>query len=43
VVQAKKCGLAPVLVFGGFDFAPPADLAEMNACYPRTLATLPLI
>ncbi len=37
------CGAAPVLVMSGFNISPPATLAKMQACYPRTLADLPLV
>jgi hypothetical protein len=39
----KLCGVAPVLVMSGFNLSPPAAVARMDACYPRTLVELPLI
>jgi mannosyltransferase len=39
----KQCGPARILVMSGFDLAPPDEIAKMDACYPQTLAELPLI
>ena len=38
-----QCGAAPVLVMSGFNISPPAAIAKMEACYPRTLAELPFV
>ena len=39
----SQCGAAPVLVMSGFNISPPALVAKMEACYPRTLAELPFV
>ena len=39
----KQCGASPVLVMAGFDISPPAAISKMDACYPQTLAELPLV
>jgi hypothetical protein len=36
----KHCGSSAVLVISGFDYIPPAQFAQMDGCYPRTLADL---
>jgi hypothetical protein len=38
-----QCGPAPVLVMGGLNISSPAVVAKIEACYPRTLADLPLV
>ena len=38
-----KCGDTSVLIMSGFDTSSPAEIAELDACYPRTLAELPLV
>jgi len=38
-----QCGTAPVLVMSGIKMSQPSAIAEMDACYPRTLATLPSV
>jgi len=43
VTGADGCDAAPVLVMSGFNISPPALIAKMEACYPRTLADLPLV
>jgi mannosyltransferase len=39
-MAGKQCSDASVLVMGGFDFSPADAVAQMDACYPRTLAQL---
>jgi hypothetical protein len=39
----RQCGAAPMLVMSGFNFMPPALVAKMEACYPRTVAEFPLV
>jgi len=39
----EQCGAAPVLVMSGLSISSPALVATMEACYPRTLAKLPLV
>jgi hypothetical protein len=43
VGDAKKCEPSAILVISGIDSMPPTEVAKLTACYPRTVAELPLI
>jgi mannosyltransferase len=38
----NQCSPARILVMSGFDLASSGEVAKMDACYPQTLAELPL-